>query len=95
MTKAELVNVVYEKLGVSKRESAKLVDAVFDIIKEKLKGGEKVKISGFGNFIVRHKKPKKGRNPRTGTALEIAARRVLVFKPSQIMRKALRENTPV
>lgn len=92
MTKADLVSAVYEKLGLSKRESAKLVDAVFDIIKDKLKGGEKVKISGFGNFIVRNKKPKKGRNPRTGETLQISARKVLVFKPSQIMRKSLRKD---
>ena len=94
MTKADLVNAVYERLGLSKRETAKLVDAVFDLIKEALKKGEKVKISGFGNFIVRHKSPRKGRNPRTGEPIEISARRVLVFKPSQVLRKALREDMP-
>jgi len=92
MTKADLVNAVYGKLGLSKRETAKLVDAVFDLIKDALKAGDKVKISGFGNFVVRHKKPRKGRNPRTGEPIEISARRVLVFKPSQILRKALRED---
>ncbi|HDH97488.1 MAG TPA: integration host factor subunit alpha [Proteobacteria bacterium] len=95
MTKADLVNAVYGRLGgLSKRETARLVDAVFDLIKEALKNGEKVKISGFGNFVVRYKKPRRGRNPRTGEPIEISARRVLVFKPSQILRKALREDVP-
>ena len=65
MTKAEIVEQIYEKVGFSKKESAELVERVFDIIKETLKEGEKVKISGFGNFVVREKNARKGRNPQT------------------------------
>ena len=63
MTKAEIVEHIYEKVGFSKKESAELVEKVFEIIKETLAAGEKVKISGFGNFVVREKNARKGRNP--------------------------------
>lgn len=89
MTKADLVETIYEKIGFSRKESAELVDLVFDLMKETLESGEKIKISGFGNFLVRQKRPRKGRNPQTGEEIEISARRVLTFKPSQVLRKAL------
>ena len=89
MTKADIVESVYEKVGISKRESAKIVEEVLDIIKSNLEEGEKVKISGFGNFTVREKRPRRGRNPQTGEEIEITARRVLTFKPSQVLKKAL------
>jgi integration host factor subunit alpha len=89
MTKADLVETIYEKIGFSRKESAEIVDLVFDLMKETLEGGEKIKISGFGNFVVRQKRSRKGRNPQTGKEIQISARRVLTFKPSQVLRKAL------
>jgi integration host factor subunit alpha len=89
MTKADIVEIIYEKVGFSRKESAEIVDLVFDLMKETLEGGDKIKISGFGNFVVRQKRSRKGRNPQTGTEIEISARRVLTFKPSQVLRKAL------
>jgi len=91
MTKADLVNTIYERVGFSKKESARIVELVFDIIKETLEKGEKIKISGFGNFVVREKKARIGRNPQTGEEIEISARRVLTFKPSQVLRNALKD----
>ena len=89
MTKAEIVEHIYEKVGFSKKESAELVEKVFEIIKETLASGEKVKISGFGNFVVREKNSRIGRNPQTGQEITITARRVLTFKPSQVLKNAL------
>lgn len=87
MTKAELVEIVYEKVGgLSKKESQDIVEAIFDTMKTSLKNGEKIKISGFGNFILRDKRPRKGRNPQTGDDIQITARRVLTFRPSQILK---------
>ena len=89
MTKADIVETIYEKVGFSRKESADIVDLVFDLLKETLEKGDKIKISGFGNFVVREKRPRKGRNPQTGDEIQISARRVLTFKPSQVLRKAL------
>ena len=90
MTKAEIVDSIYEKMGgVSKKESSELVEAVFDTMKEVLAAGEKIKISGFGNFVVRNKKQRIGRNPQTGEPIPICARRVLTFKPSQVLKGIL------
>ena len=86
MTKADIIEAIYEKVGFSKKEAADLVELVFDTIKETLARGEKIKISGFGNFVVRDKKPRTGRNPQTGEAIKITQRRVLTFKPSQVLR---------
>ncbi len=91
MTKAEIVESIYEKIGFSKKESADLVELVFDTLKETLEKGENIKISGFGNFVVRSKRPRMGRNPQTGQAIEISERRVLTFRPSQILRHALND----
>ena len=85
MTKADIVETVYEKVGgFSKKEAAEIVETVFDTIKETLERGEKIKISGFGNFVVRDKNARAGRNPQTGQEITISARRVLTFKPSQV-----------
>ena len=89
MTKEEIVEQIYEKVGFSKKESAELVERVFDIIKETLKEGEKVKISGFGNFVVSEKNARKGRNPQTGEEIRLDARRVLTFKPSLVLKNTL------
>ena len=94
MTKADIVETIYERVGFSKKESAELVETVFDVIKDALVGGEKVKFSGFGNFIVREKNARKGRNPQTGAEIQLEARRVLTFKPSLVLKTVLNE-TPV
>ena len=89
LTKADIVESIYEKIGSSKKESAEIVEMVFDTIKETLEKGEKIKISGFGNFVIRAKKPRIGRNPQTGEEIEISARKVLTFRPSQVLKAAL------
>ena len=89
MTKAEIVERIYEKVGFSKKEASEIVEAIFEIIKTHLEGGEKVKISGFGNFVVHAKRPRKGRNPQTGDEIVITGRRVLSFKPSQVLKKTI------
>jgi integration host factor subunit alpha len=90
MTKAEIVHAVYSRLGgLSKKESADIVDLVFDTMKETLGRGEKIKISGFGNFVLRDKRKRQGRNPQTGDPIVITERRVLNFKASQILKHAL------
>ena len=92
MTKADIVQAVYTKLGgFSKKEAADLVDQVFDSMKETLGRGEKIKISGFGNFVLRDKRQRQGRNPQTGEPIVITARRVLNFKASQLLKQALNE----
>jgi len=89
MTKADIIESVYKKVGFSKKESAEIVEMVFDTIKETLERAEKIKISGFGNFIVRDKKARVGRNPQTGKEIEISARRVLTFRASQVLKNVL------
>ena len=90
MTKAEIVQALYARVGgFSKKESADIVDLVFEMMKETLGRGEKIKISGFGNFVVRQKKERTGRNPQTGEEIRIAPRKVLTFKPSQVLKNAL------
>ncbi|MCE9625446.1 MAG: integration host factor subunit alpha [Deltaproteobacteria bacterium] len=89
MTKADLVESIYEKIGFSKKESSDIVEMIFDTMKDTLERGEKIKISGFGNFVVRAKRPRMGRNPQTGQEIEISARRVLTFRPSQVLKQAL------
>jgi integration host factor subunit alpha len=89
MTKADLVEAIHTKIGFSKKESADIVEMVFDTIKDTLEKGEKIKISGFGNFEVRDKHSRVGRNPQTGDVIEISARRVLTFKPSQVLKSVL------
>jgi len=91
MTKAEIVEQIYERVGFSKKEAAELVEKVFEIMKETLSKGEKVKISGFGNFVVREKNARKGRNPQTGQEILLDARRVLTFKPSLVLKNVLNE----
>jgi len=87
LTKSDVVERVYKEAGFSKKEASDLVDLVFKVIKETLARGEKVKISGFGNFTIRDKNTRVGRNPQTGEAMDIAARRVLTFKPSQVLKE--------
>ena len=98
MTKADIVDALYAKLGFSKKEAGELVELVFDSLKGSLSKGQKVKISGFGNFVVREKRSRIGRNPQTGESIEISARRVLTFRPSQVLRSDVNhslENKPI
>lgn len=87
LTKADIVERVYKEAGFSKKEAADMVDLIFKVIKDTLSRGEKVKISGFGNFSIRDKATRVGRNPQTGEAMNISARRVLTFKPSQVLKE--------
>jgi integration host factor subunit alpha len=90
MTKADIIENVYERVGgFSKKDASQIVEAVFDIIKDTLARGEKIKLSGFGNLVVRDKNARIGRNPQTGDEITISARRVLTFKPSQVLKNAL------
>jgi integration host factor subunit alpha len=89
MTKTDLVGVIYERVGLSRREAAEVVDSVLEIIKDSLGQGEKVKISGFGSFVVNHKRARRGRNPQTGDPLIISSRCVLSFKASDILKQRL------
>ena len=89
MTKADMIDAICEEIGFSKRESAKIVENMLDIIKETLENGENVKLSGFGNFNIQHKRARRGRNPQTGEEMTISARRVLSFKPSNVLRDKL------
>ncbi len=89
MTKADIVEKVYQKIGFSKKEASDLVELVFRTLKDTLQNGDKVKISGFGKFEVRKKKERIGRNPQTGDQIKISARRVLNFSPSQVLKAML------
>jgi integration host factor subunit alpha len=89
MTKADIVEKIYEKVGFSKKESAELVELVFDIVKSTLEQGDKIKIAGFGNFVVKQKADRRGRNPQTGEEITISARRILTFKPSQVLKASI------
>jgi integration host factor subunit alpha len=89
MTKADIIDNVYQKVGFSKKDSAEIVERVFDIIKEALERSENIKISGFGSFIIRHKKSRKGRNPQTGEEMVITPRKVLTFKPSMVLKRQM------
>jgi integration host factor subunit alpha len=89
MTKADIVERIYEMAGFSKKEATDVVESIFDLLKERLEKGEKVKISGFGNFVVNEKRPRRGRNPQTGDEIVISGRRVLTFKPSHVLKKTM------
>ncbi len=89
MTKADIVEELYERVGISKQEAAQLTELFFDIMKETLEKGETVKVSGFGNFVVRAKRARRGRNPQTGDEIMITPRRVLTFRSSPLLKEAL------
>ena len=89
VTRVDLVEAVYRRVGLSRAESARLVELVFKEITDCLERGETLKLSSFGSFIVRTKGPRVGRNPKTGVEVPIAPRRVVVFKASDTLRKRL------
>lgn len=89
ITKADLIEAVYEKVGFSKKESSEIVERILETMKATLSRGEKLKVSGFGKFEVRHKNTRRGRNPQTNMELQIPAHRVVAFKPSQVLKAAI------
>ena len=89
LTKIDIIESVIDKLGITKKDAARIVETVFEIMKEQIAGGKTVKISGYGSFLVKDKKARRGRNPHTGDEIEISARKVLTFKSSPVLRKAL------
>jgi DNA-binding protein HU-beta len=90
MNKTELINAVAETSGLSKKDATKAVDAVFESITEALKNGDKVQLIGFGNFEVRERAARKGRNPQTGEEMEIPASKVPAFKPGKALKDAVK-----
>ncbi len=86
LTKADLAELLFERLGLNKRESKDMVEAFFELIRTTLLSGDDVKISGFGNFNIRRKAPRPGRNPRTGEAIPIKARNVVTFHASHKLK---------
>src|ERR1041384_6603654 len=96
MTKADIIEAVYEKVGgFSKKEAAEIVETVFNVVKETLERGEKIKISGFGNFVVRDTKDRRGRHPQRPGPILIPAPRVRTSKPSQVLKTILTGLPPV
>ncbi len=89
LTKADLVKQIYEKDVLSKTDTIKAVETFLEIIKSRLSDGEDILISGFGKFVVKDKKARKGRNPHTGDTITLEPRRVITFKPSGVLRKKL------
>ena len=89
MTKANLIDAIYEKVGLSKKESTQIVELIFELMRKSLEKSQKVKISGFGNFNIRGKNIRRGRNPQTGDEIKISARSVLTFKASPVLKKVL------
>ena len=89
MTKADIVERVYGKVGLTKKESVDVVEELFALIKDTLETGEKIKIAGFGNFEVKQKADRRGRNPQTGEEITIEARKILTFKASAVLKQAV------
>lgn len=87
VTKAELAASLHEELGLNKREAKELVELFFEEIRQSLEDGESVKLSGFGNFVLRDKSERPGRNPKTGEEIPVSARRVVTFRPGQKLRE--------
>ena len=89
LTKKEITENISENIGLKKKESMDMVDSLFEIIKDELAKGNPVMISGFGKWVVLNKKARTGRNPQTGEAMKIDARKVVTFKPSTVLRKTV------
>lgn len=91
LTKAELADLLFEKVGLNKREAKDMVEAFFEEIRNTLEAGDSVKVSGFGNFMLRDKPQRPGRNPKTGEEIPITARRVVTFHASQKLKTAVEQ----
>ncbi len=94
LTKAEMAEHLFEKLGMNKRDAKELVEAFFEEVREALEAGEQVKLSGFGNFDLRQKNERPGRNPKTGEDIPIKARRVVTFRPGQKLKSRVENTKP-
>ena len=88
-TRSDIAEKIYEEVGISRKDAGEILDMMVGEIRDELVKGNDVKLSTFGTFLVRHKTPRIGRNPKTGVEATISARRVISFKPSQNLRKAL------
>jgi integration host factor subunit alpha len=95
MTKADLVDKIFEKIGLSKKEAQEIIEILFDTMKQTFVEGESVKISGFGTFNVRNKVARRGRNPKTGEELEISPRKVITFRASNQLKDVLEKEKDV
>ena len=93
MTKADIISEVFDKVGLPEQDAEELVEMILDTVKQTLKEGGTVKLSGFGNFVVRKKRSRKGRNPKTGQEIEITPRSVVSFRPSMIFKEHVIETT--
>ena len=91
MTKADIIEAIYEKVGISKKETSETIHTILDTLKNTLESGENVKISGFGNFVVRHKRARRGRNPQTGDEITISDRKVITFKASNVLKELINQ----
>ena len=89
MTKKDITEKIHIATGLSKMESFNMIEALFSIMKSTLESGENLKITGFGNFVLKQKQVRLGRNPQTGETITLEARRVLTFKPSNMLREAV------
>ncbi|MFT3806042.1 integration host factor subunit alpha [Arenimonas sp.] len=87
LTKAEMAERLFEEVGLNKREAKEFVDAFFDALRESLERGQSIKLSGFGNFDLRQKNQRPGRNPKTGEEIPISARTVVTFRPGQKLKE--------
>lgn len=92
LTKAELADLLYEQVGLNKREAKDMVEAFFEEVRQALEAGDSVKLSGFGNFELRKKSERPGRNPKTGEEIPISARRVVTFHASQKLKSKVEEH---
>lgn len=93
LTKLDLANAIYRSIEISRADAAVMVDEVFELIRLQLESGDTVKLPGFGNFQVRRKNARRGRNPKSGEEVEISARKVVTFKPSAILRDRVNSKT--
>jgi integration host factor subunit alpha len=90
MIKSDLRDLIFRKVGLSKAEAREMIEVIFEVMKDALKGGEKVQITGFGVFSLRRKKERIGRDPKTGKEIKIPSRRVLTFRPSRLLKQKIK-----
>ena len=95
LTKADMAEHLFEKTGINKREAKDLVETFFEEVREALESGKQVKLSGFGNFDLREKNERPGRNPKTGEDIPIKARRVVTFRPGQKLKSRVESSKPI
>ena len=95
LTKADLAETLFEELGLNKREAKEFVELFFEEVRRSLEAGDPVKLSGFGNFELRDKRERPGRNPKTGEEIPISARRVVTFRPGQKLRSRVDESARI